>query len=433
MRRSSALAPLAVIALALALRAQNVWHVRSDALPGGDGSSWSSAFDSLDSALSAARASVAQDEIRIARGRYRPATRTNPADPRSATFLVPSGTKLQGGWNPFTNAPPPAGLAVATQLDGGLGSVGAAYHVVTIEMFNQPTDPRAELANLTVTHGRANGVASGDVDGGGVYLPAATSSVRLDTCLVVGNSAARDGGGLYAYCINVQLKWSRFADNQAGGSGGGAWVKASTFLSGTSFARNSATDGGGYVGLKPFIPTTAGTVHLRINGCRFKANEATNLGGAMHFPGTGINNAANYRILNCTFSDNQAGVAGGALSGPLGGVGWIINSILWGDSAPLDSELTLGIPVDYSIVDGPGVYPGSVGATNMNFDPLLNGDQSLASNTSPAIDASSGLFTPQDILDLDGDGITAEPLPLDMARAPRLVGNAMDLGAYEHP
>ena len=49
---------------------------------------------------------------------------------------------------------------------------------------------------------------------------------------------------------------------------------------------------------------------------------------------------------------------------------------------------------------------------------------------SPALDAADAPIS-DDALDLDGDGITTEPLPIDLAGGVRLQGAARDAGAYE--
>jgi hypothetical protein len=51
--------------------------------------------------------------------------------------------------------------------------------------------------------------------------------------------------------------------------------------------------------------------------------------------------------------------------------------------------------------------------------------------TSPAIDVGDNNALTADALDLDGDGDLSEPCPLDLANIPRIVGRAIDLGAYE--
>src|SRR5688572_10782273 len=70
-----------------------VWYVRADAAGGGDGSSWNSAFNSVQTALAAAQAG---DEIWVAAGTYRPG---DASSPRSATFLLAGSVSVYGGFD----------------------------------------------------------------------------------------------------------------------------------------------------------------------------------------------------------------------------------------------------------------------------------------------------------------------------------------------
>jgi hypothetical protein len=69
--------------------------------------------------------------------------------------------------------------------------------------------------------------------------------------------------------------------------------------------------------------------------------------------------------------------------------------------------------------DGPDGLPGTA-----------DDDLRLAPG-SPAIDAASNAALPADAADLDGDQDTAEPTPLDASALARIVGSAVDIGAYE--
>ena len=63
--------------------------IAAGAAPEGAGTSWASPYDDLQLALGAAGAG---DEIRIARGLYRPGP---PGAPRSVTFAIPSGIAVR--------------------------------------------------------------------------------------------------------------------------------------------------------------------------------------------------------------------------------------------------------------------------------------------------------------------------------------------------
>lgn len=112
------------------------------------------------------------------------------------------------------------------------------------------------------------------------------------------------------------------------------------------------------------------------------------------------------------------------------------NSIAWWNaSQPLEE----GVVAEHSLVEGGHDGPGVIDA-----DPLFrqlpptrhrinndeNGDLGLQSG-SPAIDAGLTSLLPLDLVDLDGDGNSLEPLPTDLDGNLRVWGAAPDLGAYE--
>ena len=94
--------PRRFLALALCcapVAAQAQVFVRADAPAGGDGSSWASAYQRLDTALAAHPG----DEIWVARGRYVPPVNPNPdytpsEQRRRTSFLIPPGTRIYGGF-----------------------------------------------------------------------------------------------------------------------------------------------------------------------------------------------------------------------------------------------------------------------------------------------------------------------------------------------
>jgi hypothetical protein len=97
---------LSATALLPAARAAGVdppirFHVDPDAAPGGDGTTWATAFDSLDAALDATPFppyTGARVEIWMTAGTYTPTVRADPADPLSVRFKVPNKVSLYGGF-----------------------------------------------------------------------------------------------------------------------------------------------------------------------------------------------------------------------------------------------------------------------------------------------------------------------------------------------
>src|ERR1700733_9591697 len=51
---------------------------------------------------------------------------------------------------------------------------------------------------------------------------------------------------------------------------------------------------------------------------------------------------------------------------------------------------------------------------------------------SPALDGGDASLLPPDTFDLNGNGNTTEPLPVDWRGLPRVSGAGLDIGAYEH-
>ena len=124
------------------------------------------------------------------------------------------------------------------------------------------------------------------------------------------------------------------------------------------------------------------------------------------------------------------------------------NSILWGNTAPTDSQfqttpLWFGDPfvslqVSNNNIEGGCVETmftahtcaGNIIDVDPNFVDLPGGDVRLSAG-SPVEDQGDDALLPVDSLDLDGDGDTAEAWPLDLDGGSRVSGMAVDLGAYE--
>ena len=108
-------------------------------------------------------------------------------------------------------------------------------------------------------------------DGGGVHIECEGSSddgvdhgsAVLSHCQIVGNTAARDGGGISAV-DNGNVKNCLVYDNVAGDDGGGAYIEEGAQLRNCTIADNAATDKGD--GIRVNSPGAAYNTIIYFNG-----------------------------------------------------------------------------------------------------------------------------------------------------------------------
>jgi len=155
-------------------------------------------------------------------------------------------------------------------------------------------------------------------------------------------------------------------------------------------------------------------------------------------------------VINSTFVANQANDSGGGIA-VLGAGGLeVYNATLFGNEASHHSEIIVlhgespiirrslvggGFSAGAEILDADPLFvrppnPGPDGSWGTDDDDY--GDLRLLQD-SPAIDFGLSLFLPADVWDLDDDGDTTEPLPIDLNGDARVQGQNVDLGVYEGP
>jgi hypothetical protein len=270
------------------------------------------------------------------------------------------------------NAP---NIVAATVIDGN--NLG---RVVT---FNTQEDSNSVLDGFTITGGYAT-------TGGGISCTN-WSNPTITNCIITGNTSASSGGGVYVYQGRPVIRNCTISNNTATNGGGGGLLYSTTngqaLIENCIIKDNASTGGGGGIIVVPY----AG---LKVQNSIISGNETMIDGGAiMRTVYSGI------VINNCTISDNHADMHGGALSsnGPYGSA-TITNSILWGNTADVDSNEIYGsATVNYSDIAG-----GWSGTGNRNADPLFVNNYHINVN-SPCIDVgnSNGTYTGQK--DIDGD------------------------------
>lgn len=354
------------------------------------------------------------------------------------------------------------GLVVTGGMaDGpGPGRQGGGILCAGFEGTCSPT-----LSNVAVSGNRA-------IDGGGIYNDGSgggESSPFLARVVIRGNYAAHDGGGMVnsgnlgnSSPVLVDVT---FEGNEAGYGGGGLLnygyqgTSDPTLLNVSFYANRAGTWGGGILSAAHY----GGTSNVLLANGVFVGNQALWGGGGIHNSAYGSDSS--HTIVNVTFVANHAQRGGGLFSErELATHGLALsNAIFWGNTATDAGAQAFNggadVVISHSDVEGSGGSAawdaglGADGGGNLDEPPGFSrepdpgdGDwATLADNDygdlrpgagSPAADAGDNAALPADAYDLDGDGDTAEPLPVDRAGNPRLVGAKggpalVDVGAYE--
>lgn len=298
-----------------------VVFVDDDSRPGGNGRSWPSAFRDLQDALDFVAGSAGRArEIRVAQGTYRPSKRTDPDDPRSATFELIDGVALRGGYaghgvpRPHARDPGRFPSVLSGDLAGNDGpnftnNEENVYHVVSSGGVGSST----ELGGFVITGGtRAAVKTTGtptlrDLTIRGNTAWQATVEVRLpvlmpeqaiviENCRFVENGAA----SLSLRVFRAEIRHSRFE-----GNAGDAVVSSATELvvTGCTFAENGQR--GLYIRSNAFVELT---------GCEFRGNADLAVDGrTTNLPPVNLQST----IRDCLIEDH-----------PMGGV-------LWNGNVPL--------------------------------------------------------------------------------------------------
>jgi len=394
-----------------------VVYVDQSVPEGGNGTSWSSAFTSLQFALQAAALGGYPLEIRVAAGVYVP-------DPigrdRLISFVLPDNVALLGGYAGARSSAPDdrdpdryvtvlSGDLLGNDDETALSSLDNSYHVVV----TKSTGPRTKLDGFMIRGGNADGPPPYD-NGGAVFCNG--GSPVISRCRFTGNCSKTYAGAVYNTGYgNPVVSDSRFEENRADSSGGAVANSGGShaqFMNCT-FSRNTGhwdsgaardLDGANssylnclfeYNIVEEPIYGNAGAVGLTdsnsgFGNCLFSGNACPGFGG-----GLGVFNSQ-LTLVNCTLVQNAATREGGAIYGYESSV-TIINSIVWHNTsgAQILLENTSSLSTSYSDIEGgqSGVLvdPGDVlewGNGMICSDPLLTQEDHLSAG-SPCIDAGT--------------------------------------------
>ena len=390
---------------------------------GGEGTSWESAYRSLQDAIASARNG---DEIWVASGTYTPGTSQDDS------FAIEAGVSIYGGFVGTEEERRDRNYTDNLTILSGAREGSRNFNVVDVQSSEQ-----VRLDGVIVQGGDATGSALQDA--GGIYNRS-NSDLLLENVIVQDNVASDDGGGIRNDGELIVLN-STIADNQANGTaqttGGGGLlnsVGATATIIGSTFSGNASLRGGAI--------RNDGTLSL------INSTLSGNDGGGL------LNTTTN--PLSATATAGQATIVGSTitLSGGSGidnfGSVTLANSLIAGNNNG-DNDLAAFAFGRFesngnNLIGDRGTASGFndsdiVGEAGDTVDPLLGDLQNNGGFTethqltekSPAVDAGSDDLTETDTLDIDGDSDTSEAIPFDQRGESfdRVVGASVDIGAVE--
>ena len=317
--------------------------------------------------------------------------------------------------------------------NGGLVINGTGTNLLTVSgnnvsrVFTNNTGAGTEIKNLRVTGG--NGVSTVTAGrGGGIYNSG--GRLTLINVAVTGNSAANGGGLNNAGTATLTLVNCTVSSNSATASGGGLQnflgntvnIIGSTFSGNTS---NSTTVGGGAI-------QANGT--MNIANSTFSGNTATGgAGGAIYYNGTVIT------LNNVTIANNTSTIGGGGFQKATTNPTNLRNTIIAGNTGATDSPDISNAVNSFgnNLIGAVGNSSGWIASDILNqtasIAPLANNGGATQTHallsTSPAINAGDNCVT--NLTCAAGNSFVVLTNDQRDAGFPRLVGAAVDIGAFE--
>jgi predicted outer membrane repeat protein len=349
----------------------------------------------------------------------------------------------------LTNCTFNGNTATNTVGEPQISSGGAIYDINA-----SPTMINCSFSDNSASGSNGVGIFNNPTGQGGAICNQKSSPI-LTNCSFTGNSGQSAGGGIYNNNSSPVLSGCTFTANTSASNGGGIYNnKSSPTLTGCIFIRNSAFGSGGAVcnvGSSPTLTncTLDGNTTVGNGGAIYDESSAAVLTGCVidgdssEYGGV-IYNSAYYaatsvQINDCTIAGDSGGSSGGAIVNySYGGSAsaTVTNSIIWGDG-PDEIVNTNGTSTTSSSTTATfsDIQGGMAGSGNLNANPFF------VRNPNPGADGKWGT-TDDDYGDLslqsdspciDTGRSAAVPalLTTDITGKPRILGAAVDMGAYE--
>ncbi len=283
--------------------------------PGGDGSSWENAYNTIQAAISG---KDTNEEFWVAEGTYAP----------SSTLTPKSGSQFYGGFagnetdrnqRNVTDHPTiisgsstrriflieQTGIRIDgfTMINGKAVTSGNDWTGLggAILIDRVPS----EIANCTFTNNSAT------IMGGAICVNQESQTTTIDNCIFQSNSSVTFGGAIAGHESDLTITNSSFTSNSvSGGSnpyGGAIYISLNTnpVVTNCTFTGNTSSHSGGAVMLNN--PTSAS-----VTGCEFYNNSAE-AGGALSGQWDASSSKPSVTIEECLFQGNVSSLEGGAI------------------------------------------------------------------------------------------------------------------------
>jgi hypothetical protein len=408
--------------VAASLRTLGPIYVNQAATGNGSGSSWTNAYITLDDALASITTGIT--EIRVAQGTYKPKT-VGLADPRKATFSIPSAAQIYGGFNGTeTTLGERNPLLNITTLNGDLSGNDNSTIVHTNSLRNDNVYHVVSLLGntvfilldgFTISGGNANGsldytLAANSFDdtrAGAIYVSTKNSSniyCDVKNCILEKNTGSDVGvyatvSVLSANNIIVNFDKCIIRNNQSSGP------FSNMFFYGFSNSSNTRT------------------TQSLISNCLFHNNVSNYAAGGQgsscittyqDATAGGSYSTANIFITNCTFTNNT-GPNGKVLSLLFSSNTTVSNSILYGNGSTTPLY----------------IFPTASTLPNGNNN-IIQGGQLSGLNSNPLFVSTSNFQLSAGSLAIDSGNNLSSYGTTDLLGNQRIYNTTVDMGAYEY-
>jgi hypothetical protein len=290
------------------------------------------------------------------------------------------------------------------------------------------------LATLTLSNSTVSGNYA-TLSGGGIYTQFDSSLTVIDSTLS-GNTAI-NGGAIYSQDGTLALVNTTLSDNTAVVSGGaigthsGSLTAINTTVSGNlAGSPTSSSYGGGIQG----IATAVSLINSTVTG-NLSSGNLGSIAGGLYI------NRGSLTLSNSIVAGNSAGSGNDVIAN--GGATFTEANDIFGSALSVPDPPVNGVNGTI-IIDGSnatelgnvfaqvgpdpntGVLSGVLGHNGGSVETVALKLGSIA------IDAGSNAALPADTYDVNNNGNTTEPLPVDARGSDRVSGTSVDIGAFEY-